>query len=171
VWTSPDGITWSRVSDDNGVFPGLMEIKSVTAGGPGLVAVGSDNSFGERAEAAVWTSPDGITWSRVPHDEAVFGGEGNRAMNSVTVWERGLLVAVGGVVAPESVHSIVWTSPDGISWSRAPYDKAVFGGEGNRVLMNSVTTRGPGLVAVGYGWVAGAEPYPVAAAWVAASED
>ena len=38
----------------------------VTAGGPGLVAVGESNS-----NAAVWTSVDGIAWSRgVPDDEA-----------------------------------------------------------------------------------------------------
>ncbi len=46
---------------------------SATAGGPGLVAVGSDAGGGD-VDAAVWTSPDGITWSRVPLDEAVFGG-------------------------------------------------------------------------------------------------
>jgi hypothetical protein len=166
VWTSPDGITWSRVPDDEAVFPGLMEIRSVTAGGPGLVAVGYDST---EESAAVWTSPDGVTWSRVPNDEAVFGGEGDQVMNGVTVSERGLLlVAVGSVMGPESVHSIVWTSPDGISWSRVPRDADAFGpGQ----VINSVTTAGPGLVAVGYGWVAGAEPYPVAAAWVAASED
>ena len=43
-------------------------MSSVTVGGPGLVAVGWDTMG-----AAVWTSVDGITWSRVPHDEAVFG--------------------------------------------------------------------------------------------------
>jgi hypothetical protein len=165
VWTSPDGITWSRVPDDEAVFPGLMEIESVTAGGPGLVAVGYDSA---EESGAVWTSPNGITWSRVPNDEAVFGGEGRQLLNGVTVWERDLLVAVGSVMGPESVHSIVWTSPDGISWSRVPRDADAFGpGQ----VINSVTTAGPGLVAVGYGWVAGAEPYPVAAAWVAASED
>jgi hypothetical protein len=165
VWTSPDGITWSRVPDDEAVFPGLMEIESVTAGGPGLVAVGYDSA---EESGAVWTSPDGITWSRVPNDEAVFGGEGDQLLNGVTVWERDLLVAVGSVTGPESVHSIAWTSPDGISWSRVPREEDAFG-QGQ--VINSVTTGGPGLVAVGYGWVAGAEPYPVAAAWVAASED
>ena len=44
---------------------------SVTAGGPGLVAVGFEASFVERI-GAVWTSPDGIEWTRVPHDQSVF---------------------------------------------------------------------------------------------------
>jgi hypothetical protein len=48
-------------------------MSAVVAGGPGLVAVGHDDA-GEDEDAAVWTSPDGLVWSRVPHDEAVFGG-------------------------------------------------------------------------------------------------
>ena len=38
-------------------------MKSVKTRGPGLVAVGLDASGSDR-DAAVWTSPDGITWSR-----------------------------------------------------------------------------------------------------------
>ena len=55
-------------------------------------AVGGD--YVPDQEAAVWTSPDGITWSRVPHDETVFGGDGIQHMTSVTVGGPGL-VAVG----------------------------------------------------------------------------
>ena len=65
---------------------------SVTAAGAGVVAVGADGGFyATRGDAVVWTSVDGITWSRVPHDEAVFGGA---EMYSVTVGGGGL-VAVG----------------------------------------------------------------------------
>ena len=66
MWTSVDGITWSRVSPNEAVF-GEASMSSVTAGGPGLVAVGQSGG-----PAAVWTSPDGIAWTRVPHDDAVF---------------------------------------------------------------------------------------------------
>lgn len=48
VWTSPDGIDWSRVANDDAVFgtqkadlPAL-EMRSVTAGDPGVVAVGAN---------------------------------------------------------------------------------------------------------------------------------
>ncbi len=50
VWTSTDGITWSRVPHDEDVFAGAG-MRSVTAGGPGLVAVGSDGEA-----AAVWVA-------------------------------------------------------------------------------------------------------------------
>jgi hypothetical protein len=110
VWTSPDGITWSRVHDDEAVFGGERDqvMVSVTVGGPGLVAVGSDGSGGDE-DAAVWTSPDGFTWSRVPHDEAVFGGEGDQVILSVTIGGPGL-AAVGREVSGGDSDAAVWVA-------------------------------------------------------------
>ena len=148
VWTSPDGISWSRVPHDEAVFggDGYQEMLSVTAGGPGLVAVGGEAKRTGVA-AAVWTSPDGIIWSRVPHDEAVFGGDGDEMMWSVTAGGPGL-VAVGVDAPGGDGDAAVWTSPDGIIWSRIPHDEAVFGGDSYQI-MRGVTAGGPGLVAVG----------------------
>ncbi len=76
-------------------------MNSVTAAGPGLVAVGSDfmrsaTLGGWVTVGVVWTSVDGINWSRVPHDEAVFEAppRPELLMNSVTAGGPGL-VAVG----------------------------------------------------------------------------
>ena len=51
VWASVDGVTWSRDPDTGAVFGGerAQAMLSVAAGGPGLVAVGSDGS-----DTAVW---------------------------------------------------------------------------------------------------------------------
>ena len=154
VWTSVDGITWSRVPHDDAVFGGDSDpaMISVTAGGPGLVAVGSDGVDGsfDSLDAAVWTSVDGITWSRVPHDDAVFGGsDGGQRMRSVAAGGPGL-VAVGRDEASDDINAAVWTSVDGITWSRVPHDDAVFGGDGDQT-MSGVAAGGPGLVAVGGG--------------------
>jgi hypothetical protein len=146
VWTSPDGINWSRIPGHEAIF-GEAHMNSVTAGGPGLVAVGSDSAVGDSGDnAVVWTSPDGINWSRVPHDEAILGGAD---MVSVTAGGPGL-VAVGwdGHPQGEESNAVVWTSPDGITWSRVPHDEAVFGNV-TGAWMWSVTAGGPGLVAVG----------------------
>ena len=136
-------------------------MNSVTAGGPGLVAVGSDNPGGDR-DGAVWTSPDGFNWSRVPHDEVIFGGESSQAMDSVTAGGPGL-VAVGFDHRPSAQDGAAWTSSDGITWSRVPDDEEVFGGEGFHSMLG-VTSGGPGIVAVG-GRLGGA------AVWVMANED
>ena len=94
VWTSTDGLVWQRVPHDGAVFgdgDNKQWMRSVTVGGPGLVAVGWDDG---RQAAAVWTSVDGITWQRVPHDETVFGGDFLQDMSSVAAGGPGL-VAVG----------------------------------------------------------------------------
>jgi hypothetical protein len=153
VWTSVDGITWSRVPHDEAVFGGVggQWMSSVTVGGPGLVAVGGDQPgddvpSGRAQDAAVWTSVDGVTWSRVPHDVTLFGGTGNQRMYQVTAAGAGLVAvgADGGFYATRP-DAVVWTSVDGVTWSRVPHDEAVFGG----AEMHSVTVAGAGLVAVG----------------------
>ena len=151
VWTSTDGITWSRVPHDEAVFGGDddQSMSSLIAGGPGLVAAGADgtNLRGLNIDAAVWTSIDGFTWSRVPHEDGIFGGDGDQLINSVVVGGPGL-VAVGSETIRFDVDAAVWTSSDGITWSRVPHDEAVFGGRRDQVML-SVVAGSPGLVAVG----------------------
>ena len=138
MWTSVDGNTWNRVPHDEAVFGGggNPAMLSVTAGGPGLVAVGRSNSG-----TPVWTSNDGITWSRVPDGDSMRYG----VLRSVTSGGPGL-VAVGWASG-----ATVWTSTDGIIWSPAlagPAAEDVFGGEGLQSI-NSIAAGDDGLVAVG----------------------
>ena len=135
---------------------GSSIMTGVTVGGPGLVAVGwvwstPDENF----DAAVWTSVDGTTWSRVPNDGSAFGGAGVQQMRGVTAGGSGL-VAVGledlnfDDRVPgfsEDRHAAVWTSVDGITWSRVRHDEEAFGRPGDS--MESVTATPAGLVAVG----------------------
>jgi len=147
VWTSSDGVAWSRVEQDPAVFGGwnMEEMQAVAAGPQGLVAVGGEYP-GEDWDAAVWTSPDGLNWSRVP-DDGVFGGPGWQRMHAVTAGGPGW-VAVGYDDSGEDWNAAVWTSPDGVAWSRVPHDEALFGGENDQEIFG-VIAAGPGLVAVG----------------------
>ena len=147
VSDSPSLSVWSQLSEDASVFggPGSQVMNDVALGGPGIVAVGSDGLAGEE-DAAVWTSPDRTGWSRVP-DQAVFGGKGAQVITAVCAGPSGL-VAVGYDAARGDDDAAVWTSSDGISWSRLPRDQAIFGGAGDQI-MTDVVRAGPGLVAVG----------------------
>jgi hypothetical protein len=167
VWTSVDGITWSRVPHDPAVFghwpttsPGSepvgwglsAEMRDITPGGPGLVVVGNifRGGFGNTATdaGAVWTSPDGLRWT--------FAADQIEAAWISAVTEGGPgLVAVGaaGGLDPHDAGSAlaaVWTSTDGATWSRVPSPPEVRGGPDNQDIW-TVTTGGPGLVAVGEG--------------------
>ena len=153
VWTSPDGEAWRRVPHDDDAFgvpgPETKWMWSVIEAGPGLVAVGWDCA-GDRCSAAVWISTDGESWRRIPHDESVFGGQGNQRMVAVTPLGESLVAVGWDRPAPqEQASAAVWTSPDGEAWRRVPHDEEIFGGPGDQAMWSVIDTDA-GLVAVGY---------------------
>ncbi len=98
VWTSADGRVWTPVPHDEAIFgdeyanpdgDGSMDgdllpsqwMSDVTSGGPGYVAVGLDVQ-----RAAVWTSPDGIRWSRVPRESEVFESRAEAGLRFASMW-------------------------------------------------------------------------------------
>jgi hypothetical protein len=164
-------MTWDRIDDAVAFNYGAAGIRVMTdiAVRDGIaVAVGFDTADdGYFMDAAVWYSVDGVTWNRVPHDEAVFGGFHHQRMNSVVALESGFL-AVGSDgdeqgppwttflddpwdevwnLRSES-HAAVWRSDDGISWMKVPHVDAFSEADGGAV-MNDVALGESGLVAVG----------------------
>ena len=115
---------------------GSLEMHAVTSGSNGLIGVGS-GPLG----AAVWQSPDGNAWTRVPDAPALHGGK----MESIA---HGSGYVAVGAVAPETGRPIgaAWTSTDGLTWQRAP---AAAGFDGATLL--SVVGWNGGYVAVGLG--------------------
>lgn len=146
VWTSTDGVTWSRVQHDEGVFGSDrdQEMRAVVAIGSTFVAIGSDGS-GADLDAAAWVSHDGLTWQRITHD--VFGGPGSQEILDVTVTLSGL-VAVGFDRSGPDADAAVWTSTDALTWHRVAHDQKVFGGDSDQI-MRAVDAVGDRLVAVG----------------------
>ena len=144
VWLSPDGLSWTRLSHDGSVFGDDALMRSVVAYDGGFVAVGSVDSGGD-ADAAVWVSPDGLSWTRVPHDESVFGGEADQLMVSVAAFDDGL-VAVGESSSVFEIDAAVWTSADGLSWIRVLPDESIF----DDAVTVDVTAFGGGIAAVGF---------------------
>jgi hypothetical protein len=131
----------------------------VTAGGPGLVAVGSDLGTQDLARTPVWTSIDGFTWTRVPDDETVRG-----VMFDVIVAGPGL-VAVGTGGESNDWNPVVWSSVDGITWTPVPDDDAILAAGD----VSSVIVYGPYLIAVGAADDTSSVPLTVggAAVWIA----
>ena len=83
----------------------------------GLIAVGVDNG-----QAAIWTSPDGVNWSRVPHDETLFGtplatdilaqaaDHGARyGITAITAGPSGL-VAIGADGPGAPLDAVIWNA-------------------------------------------------------------
>jgi hypothetical protein len=112
-----------------------------------LVAVGFDQVG--RGDAAGWTSTDALTWTRIPHDESVFGGgeDGGAEMTSVEVYGHGF-VAGGLQQSAGDMDAVVWTSPDGLAWERIVTDPEIFGGRDAQKII-SLAVGGKTVVAVG----------------------
>jgi len=140
----PDaGVEWAPVPDPTGEFTNAV-IVSIVAGPNGLVAVGN-----VREGIGVWTSVDAITWSRVPHDEAIFGPGDDRGVNvsAAAAGEPGIVVL--GHSWKEDVQTpLAWFSPDGLAWTRVPLADATT--DGPAIEMTAVSAGGPGFVAVGW---------------------
>jgi hypothetical protein len=156
-WISPDGLTWQRASDSGDLHD--ARVVSLTAGGPGLVAVGQAGPADRPGPVVVWTSTDGLAWHRIP-DAALFH---DARVRSVAVVPGIGLVAVGDSLNGNS--GVVWTSSDGLAWARVP-DSAVFGRPGIQVRMYDVTAGPHGAVAVGT--VTAGIQYGEAAVWTSA---
>jgi len=140
LWTSPDGLSWTRAADTPSFHD--ARVWGVAPGGPGLVAVGQTGPADAPGPVIVWTSPDGRSWTPVA-DSPIFQGGRIRAIASVPSIG---LVAVGEDLAGDT--GIVWVSPDGRTWKRAPADPT-FGRPGIQVRIYTVTAGPNGVVAAG----------------------
>ncbi len=105
---SVDGRSWRRApeSADLGRADIQVRMYGVAAGGPGIVAVGTETIGIQYGRATVWTSKDGLTWSLQPSSVSLLDGE----MNAVAPWGRRLL-AVGDRGAPDTYRAEIWSSP------------------------------------------------------------
>lgn len=118
LWHSVDGVAWSVASAEDALDPWAdggpvvegefccgVDVRDVAAGPVGFIAVGIAGDMKTSPRAAVLTSPDGVSWNRVPFSEDLEGG------------------SMGGLVHVPSIGwmasgSHAWTSRDGTTWSR-----------------------------------------------------
>lgn len=174
IWVSPDSENWSLVQLEYIDVFAMDSVNSITPGGPGLVAVGggvASDYESMAGSAQVWTgTPDGLAWTHLPENAAVFGGPGDQMMNAAAQGGPGL-VAAGSESSDVSIGKkyagVVWTSPNGTAWSRsASGDAALADAE-----LSAVAAGGPGPVAAGLVHVQESIPdkpllvYTNAAAW------
>ena len=156
VWRSVDGQDWSVGDAGSFAGPGPQQLLDVATTTDASVVVGADG-----ASAAIWTSPDGFAWTRVPHDEAVFGGPGDQRVEAVTTLPdgRGWL----GVGSGGQGDAAAWASSDGSTWVRIAAEG--LDGPADQSLLDVVAGQG-GLVAVGTdGGSAAAWVSPDGTAW------
>src|SRR5262249_34215357 len=138
-WRSSDGVTWIPVPDEATAFAD-SEVRAITRLGDGYVAIGATGNVQDITGSVAWTSPDGVTWTRVD-DPALAKG---RAV-AVVPAPFGGLVAVGSDL--DEHEAFAWTTEDGRTWALAPSEASrQYHG---KVRFTDVTVVGDRLIGVG----------------------
>jgi hypothetical protein len=172
VWTSPDGERWARVPADPRTFGPTTPkdfpiMRHVAVAGDGRMVAAGFEWWPEpdMVVAAVWVSSDGLSWTRVRHDDEAFGDASTSDVwvTAVTAGGPGFIAATseteGGIeevytqTALESpgakkMRSRILLSEDGVAWTAVPEAQLPDGGEG--AFIREVIRGGPGFVAVGW---------------------
>jgi hypothetical protein len=121
IWTSDDALHWTLATVD-GASSDLVEIRDLTIGGSGLVAVG-DESTDSTVTAAVWLSTDGRHWDRVASDGFSPGRmlRVGGTMHGLVAFGDDCSCIYSDVVAAgaDRGRDLMWTSVDGVTWQRA----------------------------------------------------
>ena len=148
-WTSTDGLSWTIQP-----FPDpFWDYPNVTGGPNGFAS-------SQAKRRPVWLSADGTSWERVAGDQYELSGAVSETFSHPIAAGRTGFVAAGGLHDPldstceffacPSDEAVIWTSPDGRSWTRLPSDE-LFGGNASDLHAGAdlVTTWGDRFVVGG----------------------
>ena len=156
IWRSADGITWTSAPDDASLRGGgFLTMATIVDTDGGWLAVGGETlSCIPRAcrlvRAVTWTSPDGLAWTRGVDSAAMLHAEMWGVVHTPSDY-----LAVGDAAADptqtdSAIRPAVWTSSDGRSWARSAELPRFAAAEDADVILDSVTTVGDRVVAVGH---------------------
>ncbi|MGH2407593.1 MAG: hypothetical protein ACRDF7_05905 [Candidatus Limnocylindrales bacterium] len=162
-----DQLRWSQASINVGQYEGIADVAATAvgwvAGGYGLnlpyvtqMPTPGKDPMADFTSAIIWTSADGLEWSRVP-DGPEF--DGARISDVVGHGNVALAFGIGGVCLPDACSglppnggTIVWSSDDGKRWQRLEKTGLEDG------AVTRVIDTGGGLIAVGYVANQGSKP-------------
>ncbi len=121
------------------------QIGDAIAGGPGFVVVGYTARPDNGVDGSVWTSADGLTWTKGATQESF----ANRLLTDVTADASGFVA--GGQECPptgggECLGLNLWTSPDGAAWMPSTFAVAQ---DSECCVLEGLAAGGPGVVGVG----------------------
>ena len=161
MWTTTDGVDWQVVTDESLQEFDSIGLAGVIPGGDGLLAYGAAPGGEFVPTAAVFTSRDGVRWRRVTSMSQDYE---NKSITDIVRVDTGF-VAVGGDFFSTGLMT-AWTSPDGITWTRAPSSSDPIDPSTAFMAAERVTSTGGKLWAVGTDYDAARDPNEIAALWV-----
>jgi hypothetical protein len=155
AWFSPNGQTWTKIEAD---FPAGDFWNVTRSPDGGFVVVGEDRSEGDWNAMAWVVSPDGVGWRAAESDDAL-AGPGDDDISRIWSFAGGYAGFGHEVNPPDrpcgpcrdlSATWRLYTSPDGLAWTRFAIDFET-AGEPYLIEYDAVEAWADGLVAVGSG--------------------
>jgi hypothetical protein len=114
VWFSPNGLRWQQ-SNSPALSAPEVDLQKCAATSRGFLATGTWKN-GHRTEAAVFSSPDGLDWTRVASDS--FVGSGDLRPYGLATEDHDALL-YGSAAEGGDTSVAMWRSTDdGQSWKR-----------------------------------------------------
>lgn len=118
VWSSPDGVTWERVTE-HAPWSARAFANAVVLGDKLFLVGGGRYGDGIKskefsAEADVWSTKDGVQWV----NETTNAGWTPRIWSSLVAYRGALWFMGGWANYPALNHQDVWWSPDGKQWRK-----------------------------------------------------
>lgn len=117
VWSSPDGVNWTRVTAAAAFSQRVWHMAVAFQGK--MWVIGGYNGPSRTYLNDVWSSTDGVTWTQV----TAAAGFAPRSQFSCLVYNNKIWV-IGGWNG--AAFSDVWSTSDGVNWTRAT-NSAPFG--------------------------------------------
>jgi hypothetical protein len=145
MWTSPDGLTWTRVQPPSDFV--AASIYTVDAGSAGYIATGT---LKDGVTPAVWISADGRSWGRTTLPKPP---SGSILVDGATAFAGGYVISGAqrldiGCGMSEFVPTL-WWSPNGKSWTSGNLSGAMPAGDA-WVTVNRISDHA--LMAIAQGW-------------------
>jgi hypothetical protein len=136
AWNSSDGVNWTEVTEslpwgNRVLFYTLVFNNKIWVMGGQTLALANCSGYPQQEtfDNDIWNSSDGANWTQVEPAGSIWNPRG--VIGGAAVFKGRMWVIGGGTYGdPQSIYNDVWSSADGINWTRvmahAPWQPRIY---------------------------------------------
>lgn len=148
VYNSTDGINWTQLSTSGTIYTDRHFFDAVVYDNK-MWVIGGLSDSGTVGNSDIWSSTDGVNWTQSTPIGTYFNG---RFHHKMAVFNNKMYVIGGANNNGLNVYGDVWSSTNGINWTKETNDGAYFSGR----YSHEVVVKGDTMYVIGGADVYGA---------------